>query len=500
MRLTMVLLFVLLGLASSCDNVPKNESNDLPSKAKKTMDLATEYMRSISVEGGFLWRYSTDFTMFFGEAEATPTQAWVQSPGTPAMGFAFLRAYEVTKDPVYLTAAVEAAMALVKGQLQSGGWDYRIEYDPEKRKDYYYRIEDSKLPKTVNADQKNRSTYDDDNTQEALRYLMAYLNTSEKYPHTYDKQIRNALDYGLAKLLESQYPNGAWPQRWDGLPHDPSKYPVKAASLYDDYPPEQPSGSYYGYYTFNDNSHRDLVNTLVLAWKFTGKEEYLGAAIHGLDYLLLSQLPEPQPVWAQQYDADMHPAWARSFEPPSITTGESVGIIEMLVDYYLEFGDEKYLEPLPGAIAWFNRSKLESGEWARMYELNTNRPIYGDRDKKIHYTLEEISEERRNGYRWQGEFGVADMIAYYDTVIRSGREKWLEEHPGFTDHENRLINKDIPADLDLESEVKKIIESMDGQNRWIQNSPAEGKAWITTSDYIRNMNILSNYLQVNKSR
>ncbi|MCK4747603.1 MAG: hypothetical protein KAT15_11225, partial [Bacteroidales bacterium] len=383
MKSTLVLLIVLLGLASSCGTVPKKESDKLSAKALKTMDLATEYMRSIAVEGSFLWRYSTDFTLFFGEGEATATQAWVQSPGTPAMGFSFLRTYKATKAPAYLTAASEAAMALVKGQMQSGGWDYRIEYDPEKRKDYLYHIEEGKLPKTVDGDQKNRSTYDDDNTQEALRFLIAYLKTSEINPGANDKQIRDALDYGLAKLLVSQYPNGAWPQRWNGLPHDPSKYPVKAASLYDDYPREQPSESYYRYYTFNDNAHRDIVNTLVLAWKFTGKEEYLKAAVHGLDYLLLSQLPEPQPVWAQQYDADMHPAWARSFEPPSVTTGESVGILEMLVDYYLELGDEKYIEAIPRAIAWFKRSKLESGEWARMYELNTNRPIYGDRDKKI---------------------------------------------------------------------------------------------------------------------
>ena len=86
------------------------------------------------------------------------------------------------------------------------------------------------------------------------------------------------------------------------------------------------------------------------------------------------------------------------------------------------------------------------------------------------------------------------MIAYYEAVINTGREKWLEDHPGFTDLDYRLINKNIPADLDLESEVVKIIESMDEQNRWTQGPDEEGVEWIHTSDYIRNMNVLCAYL------
>lgn len=38
--------------------------------------------------------------------------------------------------------------------------------------------------------------------------------------------------------------------------------------------------------------------------------------------------------------------------------------------------------------------------WSRYYEIGSNRPIFGDRDKTIHDTLEEISRERRDGYSW----------------------------------------------------------------------------------------------------
>mgnify|MGYP003863312573 FL=1 len=68
----------------------------LATEVRATMEKATAFMRSIATEGGYLWRYSPDLKERAGESIATPTQIWVQPPGTPSMGLAFLRAYEVT--------------------------------------------------------------------------------------------------------------------------------------------------------------------------------------------------------------------------------------------------------------------------------------------------------------------------------------------------------------------------------------------------------------------
>ena len=40
--------------------------------------------------------------------------------------------------------------------------------------------------------------------------------------------------------------------------------------------------------------------------------------------------------------------------------------------------------------------------WARLYEIGTDRPIFGDRDRTIHYDVTELSSERRLGYQWYG--------------------------------------------------------------------------------------------------
>jgi hypothetical protein len=53
-----------------------------------------------------------------------------------------------------------------------------------------------------------------------------------------------------------------------------------------------------------------------------------------------------------------------------------VDIIRTLLDLHLYTGDAGYLKPIPPALEWFQRSRTPNGQWARFYELKTNRPLY----------------------------------------------------------------------------------------------------------------------------
>jgi hypothetical protein len=70
----------------------------LTTEARAALDRATTFYRSISTRGGYLWWYSKDLKERAGENKATETQIWVQPPGTPSVGMAFLRAWQVTQE------------------------------------------------------------------------------------------------------------------------------------------------------------------------------------------------------------------------------------------------------------------------------------------------------------------------------------------------------------------------------------------------------------------
>ncbi|MEA3226576.1 MAG: pectic acid lyase, partial [Planctomycetota bacterium] len=159
----------LITACAGCMLLPVCSASEtaLKEQAAEAMRRATEFFHTqVSTEGGYLWRYSEDLSLREGEGTTTDTVIWVQPLGTPSVGMVFLTAYEATGDSHYLDAARDAAYALVKGQLRSGGWDYRVEFDPKRRQRYAYRVD----PQKKGA--RNVSTMDDNNTQSATRLLM----------------------------------------------------------------------------------------------------------------------------------------------------------------------------------------------------------------------------------------------------------------------------------------------------------------------------------------
>ena len=455
------------------------------------LENATGYLRSISTEGGYLWSYSADLEQRWGETKATPSQIWVQPPGTPTVGMALLRAWKVTGNSAHLKAAEAAALALARGQLDSGGWDYVVEFDPKSRRQWAYR--EIAVADRPSGARRNTTTFDDDNTQSALRFLLAYLAAAKNQGSGSNlATIRATADYGLTRMIEAQYPNGAWPQRFDGERPDLAQYPIQAARYPTNWSRTWTKPRYSGFYTFNDHAQRQCILTMLAANRHLGERKFLESAHRGGEFILRAQMPEPQPAWAQQYNFAMEPDWARAFEPPAISSAESAGILRTLADLYLATGDPALLKPVPAAVAWYRRSQLGPNLWARFYELGTNTPIYGDRDGKIHYRLEEISAERRSGYAWQGSFGIPEAIAYAEDIQRRSREKpGVQSHTsptpgGSMEEEGQIGVKPKPPS---EREIKRLLETQEKSGRWLTRNRVEMRT------FIRNMGALCDYLE-----
>lgn len=419
---------------------------ELVQHARTAIQRATTYLLTISTNGGYVGIYSADLSERYGEAfyeKASATEIWVQPPGTPSVGESFLRAYRVTEEKSYLLAARKAGRALAWGQREEGGWDHRV--------DVAHLEAESKWPERRSG----RCTFDDDISQGALTFLM---NLDEELDESWlDDSIKLALNF----IMEAQFDNGAWPQ-W---------FPLR--------------GGYHDYYTFNDDAINDCIRVMLKAHRRYGESKYLECALRGGDFIIASQLMAPQSGWAQQYSHDMKPAWARTFEPPGVCSRATIANIRTLYSLYQITGDGRYLQPVSGAFDWLENSNIGPNKWSRLYELGTNRPIYGDRDSLVHYTLQEISEERRNGYGWQSDFDIPKAILFYKEYIENEPVRLpVEGNKQMSEHAR------LSRATSMESEVRQIISGLDDQGRWIDDG------YIRTATFVNNMNILCSYLEL----
>ncbi len=198
----------------------------------------------------------------------------------------------------------------------------------------------------------------------------------------------------------------------------------------------------------------DLLPVLLEAAATYDEPAYRRAALRGGEFLLLAQLPEPQPGWAQQYSYEMQPIWARKFEPPSITGGESKGIVRVLMRLYRETGDGRWLEPVPRALDYYKRCELPGGKLARFYELGTNRPLYFTRDYKLTHDSANVPTH----YAFTIDSWVDGVRREYEKVAamdRAAREASLGEKP--------------PACSS--SQARAPIEALDERGAWVDERP-----------------------------
>ena len=191
----------------------------------------------------------------------------------------------------------------------------------------------------------------------------------------------------------------------------------------------------------------------------------------------------------------MEPAWARRFEPPSVTGGESVGVCRTLIDLYLELGEDKYLRAVEPAVKWFKDSSISRDLWARFYELKTNKPLYFTKDYKLVYTDNDLPTH----YGFQSSFGAQSMIKYYVKVKTMGRKKYLtaQVRAPLSGKQRAVRAKG------MEKRVQEIVAAQDDKGRWINRKKLETRGMtfgdrIETSVFIGNMRVLSDYLALFK--
>ncbi|CAM3375501.1 pectate lyase [Marinicrinis lubricantis] len=385
----------------------------------------------------------------------------------------YLKAGYVTGN---LQQDIRIADQLITWQLEHGGWNKNAEETFISRP--WNGEEDKSTWK--NASGEPLGTIDNNATNDEILFLaMIYKETGEV-------RYKDAAVRGIDFLLKMQYETGGWPQ----------VFPA--------------SGGYSDHATFNDSAMIRTMNVLRLYAEqqypfnsdITDKERirYAKEALgKGLDFILKSQIVvDGYPTaWCAQHDPYTYePVKARDYEHPSISGAESAAIVNYLIS--IPNPTEEVKKSIVGAIRWFDKVKLDgftyvSGDpkgayfyynpdsvtWYRFYDIETFEPIFSGRDGVIHHNIHQIEKERRDGYRWAGDWGndllkkIKELSYFKDvsyqldvdrfSLLQQKQENRGEQITGTTDAEMSqpdsvsiaLDAEDVLADTDGETSGSK---------------------------------------------
>ncbi len=431
----------------------------MPERVKAGLRKALAAMTTRQWSGGWPDASTLDGTIVKGQARIPIPHYYltIEPPATPSTARTFLRAARVLGDDTYLHHARMAKRAMLAVQSKEGGF-------PKEA-----------APAEGPA---STGTFDDNVTTGALDFLI------DLWQYTGDEAALKAVLSVGEFLLISQYPeSGGWPQV---------------------YPPRP--DHFQRHITFNDRAMSNVINGLLRLYEHLGDPRYLEAAVRGGDCIIRLQGPPGQDIWGQQHDPEtLLPAPARSFEPAAYTTWESGAVMNSLIELYLVTSEERFLEPLPKAFAWFEANRLPGGNWARYYEPGTGRPIYGDRDGSVHYRLEDISLERQHGYGWEGNFYPHSVKAAYDRIQEIGREAYREERRLDPPVNRQILTRQMLETLQNQHPDGWWVEIVTGvgyfESGAVRNAmmeagePEESHEKIRAGTFARNADLLMDYIE-----
>lgn len=308
--------------------------------------------------------------------------------------------------------AQRLAVNVISFQVPSGGWSKNVDMTKAPRQPgQHYSCDNSSPVKTESGDfdppradnWAYLGTFDNGATVAQLQFLAKCATALDV-----EKGARARAAYlkGLDYVLGAQMPNGGFPQ----------VFPLM--------------GGYHDAVTFNDNAMVGILELLrdiadakePHAWLGAEQRAKAAAALQrGIDCVLACQIRQGDTltVWSPQHDPiTLAPCAGRNYEMPCECSSESAELTLFLMSHPAPSAG--IVRAVQAAEAWFRATKLDAekvvqlggkkppaGEdrWSRFYELGTHRPIFGDRDRTIHDTLEEISRERQKGYGWFGGWG-----------------------------------------------------------------------------------------------
>jgi PelA/Pel-15E family pectate lyase len=330
--------------------------NELRRETLRTMKRAARFMRErVAYRGGYVWSYAPDFSRRWGEMEAYASMIWIQPPGTATVGHLYLDCFHATRDEFYYQAAMDVAEGLIAAQHPAGGWNYLHDFaGEESTRRWYDTIGKNGWRLEEFHHYYGNATFDDAGTSEASQFLLRL------YLERRSSRLRGPLDRAIQFVLDSQYENGGWPQR---------------------FPRVDGEADYIRQITFNDDVAGENIKFLLMVYQTLGDERALGSIRRAMDIFVATQQRAPQAGWGLQHDMrTLAPVGARTYEPEALTTHTTANNITQMLRFYQWTGDRRFIARIGEALDWLesvrlpdDRVRVAGRHYPTFVELRTNR-------------------------------------------------------------------------------------------------------------------------------
>lgn len=374
------------------------------------------YFRNFAIFGGCL-----GVTLSFG--------ATYEPPSTAVSKINSYRGYSELTDAAKGMDIDQYTYNMTTWQIANGGFD---KAHADKYKSAYSGGEKSSWRAKDGGD---LGTIDNNATIQEMRLLAVRYKetTNSNYKSTFKSSFNKAVNF----ILTMQRSKGGLPQVW----------------------PKR--GNYSDQITLNDNAMiRAMVTMMDIANKTSPfdsdiiddatRSKMSIALDKAIDFLLKSQIVNDGKltVWCAQHDTNSYsPVGARAYELPSKSGSESAGAIWFLMNWPNQTTEIQ--NAIKGAIAWYKKTRVtglyfnkkagvfeqRDGNvlWYRFYEVNNDNYFFCDRDGASTKTQDftKISEERRTGYQWAGDYGTALLSteSAYLTALEKVQGTYVEPPP-----------------------------------------------------------------------
>jgi len=356
---------------------------------------------------GRLWSFTTAASPSSGAA-GTAAPPWSRCMSQPTGWYGSAEALRIGEN-------------VLSYQRKSGGWPKNIDMAVPLSESGRARVEGEKGL--------NDSTIDNDSTTTQIRFL------ARVYESTGRQSLAAGISTGIRFLLAAQYPNGGWPQY----------FPLRS--------------DYSRQITYNDDAMVHVMELLrdIAAVKApfafvdrATREQATKAVDMGIQVTLAAQVKVSGKLtsWCAQHDArTLEPCRARTYELPSLSGRESVGIIRFLMS--IDQPSAGVVRAIEAGVEWVRSSAIRGWRvdrkadlslprgfdyvlvadpsappiWARFYDIATNRPMFVGRDGIVRQRLADVEYERRTGYTYLGPFAAGlldnDYPAWRKRTARS---------------------------------------------------------------------------------